>query len=230
VVIPRFERPQKKYRHRFRSAFYSCSRWRVQRARAGDAAHQIVSAACGAAAGVDAADVAQPIQGGVGQAGEEGHAALHRVLRSWGAHAAHALASLIAMKKLRIERFGFGTGRQKLVLERCTKPKRMRRTCRPRYGLPSCRGKSAGVAKRPRELISHPKSPQSDSQLLHRCEPGRPWALPQRSSLQPRKLFPTSAPRILAVRNSGAQMSFKLVQMFSFRLTGQPGACRSWTL
>jgi hypothetical protein len=51
-----------------------------------------------------------------------------------------------------------GTGRQKLALERCTTPKLARRTSSPRYGLQSCRGKSAGVAKRPRELISHPKS------------------------------------------------------------------------
>jgi hypothetical protein len=37
-------------------------------------------------------------------------------------------------------------------------PKLSRRTCSPRYGLQSWGGKSAGVAKRPRELISHPKS------------------------------------------------------------------------
>jgi hypothetical protein len=52
----------------------------------------------------------------------------------------------------------FGTGRQKLVLERGTKPKLSRRACTCEYGLQSCRGESAGVAKRPRERISHPKS------------------------------------------------------------------------
>jgi hypothetical protein len=52
---------------------------------------------------------------------------------------------------------GFGTGRQKTMHERWTNPKRSRRTCSPRYGLQSCRAKSAGVAKRPRELLSPPK-------------------------------------------------------------------------
>ena len=41
--------------------------------------------------------------------------------------------------------------RQKLVLERWTNPKLPRRTCSCEYGLQSCRGKSAGSAKRPRE-------------------------------------------------------------------------------
>jgi hypothetical protein len=36
-------------------------------------------------------------------------------------------------------------------LERGKNPKLSRRTCSPRYGLQSCRGKTAGVAKRPRE-------------------------------------------------------------------------------
>ena len=50
-------------------------------------------------------------------------------------------------------------GRQKMVLERGTNYKLSRRTCSVWYGLQSCRGNSAGVAKRPRELIeiSHPK-------------------------------------------------------------------------
>jgi hypothetical protein len=43
-----------------------------------------------------------------------------------------------------------GTGRQIMVLERWTNPKPRRRTCSPRYGVPPCRGESAGVAKRPR--------------------------------------------------------------------------------
>ena len=47
---------------------------------------------------------------------------------------------------------------KKMVLERWTKTKLSRRKCSPRYGLQSCRGKSAGVAKRPRELSPHRKS------------------------------------------------------------------------
>jgi hypothetical protein len=61
-----------------------------------------------------------------------------------------------AMKKLRIVLLRFGTRRQKMALERWTTPKLSRRTCSPRYGLQSWRGKSAGVAKRPRELVSPP--------------------------------------------------------------------------
>jgi hypothetical protein len=49
------------------------------------------------------------------------------------------------------------TGRQKTVLERGTHPKLSRRTCE--YGLQSCRGKSAGVAKRASWAISHPEIP-----------------------------------------------------------------------
>jgi hypothetical protein len=50
------------------------------------------------------------------------------------------------------------TARQRMALERWTnpKPQRRTRTRSPRYGVSPCRGKSAGVAKRPREL-SHPK-------------------------------------------------------------------------
>ena len=44
-----------------------------------------------------------------------------------------------------------GSARQKMGLERWTNPKPQRRTCSPQYGVPSCRGKPAGVAKRPRE-------------------------------------------------------------------------------
>ena len=41
---------------------------------------------------------------------------------------------------------GLGTARQKMALERWTNPKPQRRTCSPRCGVPSRRGKSAGVA------------------------------------------------------------------------------------
>jgi hypothetical protein len=53
----------------------------------------------------------------------------------------------------RIVMLGFGAGRQKMTLERWSNPKLSRLTCSPRYGLKLCKGKSAGVAKRPRELI-----------------------------------------------------------------------------
>jgi hypothetical protein len=61
----------------------------------------------------------------------------------------------------------FGTGRQKMALERWTNPKLPRRTCSPLYGLQPCGGKSAQVPKRPRERS--PGTPNRyDSQLLHR--------------------------------------------------------------
>jgi hypothetical protein len=44
------------------------------------------------------------------------------------------------MTKLRIERLGFGTGRQKMVLERWTNPKHSRRTCTCENGLQSVEG------------------------------------------------------------------------------------------
>jgi hypothetical protein len=56
------------------------------------------------------------------------------------------------MQKLRIVTLGFGTARQKMVLERWTNPKPQRRTRSPRYGIPSSRGKPAGVAYFSRDL------------------------------------------------------------------------------
>jgi hypothetical protein len=61
------------------------------------------------------------------------------------------LTLTLAIKKLRIVAFGFGAGRQKMVLGRWTNLKRSPCTCTCEYGLQSCRGKSADVAKRPRE-------------------------------------------------------------------------------
>jgi hypothetical protein len=66
-----------------------------------------------------------------------------------------------AMRKLRIGLLRFGTGRQKLALDDKQIPTLSRRACRPWYGLQFWRGESAGVAKRPRELISHPQLPPS---------------------------------------------------------------------
>jgi hypothetical protein len=64
--------------------------------------------------------------------------------------------------------------RQKTVLERWTHPKHSRRTCSPRHGLPSCRGKSAGVAKRPRERSPTRKPFRYDSPLfIAVCVPPR---------------------------------------------------------
>jgi hypothetical protein len=56
-----------------------------------------------------------------------------------------------AMKKLRIVTLRLARGDSKKVLERWTKPKLSRRTCTCEYALQIWRGKSAGVAKRPRE-------------------------------------------------------------------------------
>jgi hypothetical protein len=51
--------------------------------------------------------------------------------------------------KLRIVALRFGTGRQKMALERVTNPKLSRRACTCEYGLQPCRGKSEGVASDP---------------------------------------------------------------------------------
>jgi hypothetical protein len=70
-----------------------------------------------------------------------------------------------AKKRLRIVTLGFGAGRQKLALGRWTNPKLPRRTCSPRYALQPRRGKSAGVAKRPRGRHPSPDTPTvTDSQ------------------------------------------------------------------
>jgi hypothetical protein len=65
------------------------------------------------------------------------------------------------------------TGRQKMPLERGTKPKRSRRTCSPRYGLQSYRRGWEGVAKRPRER-SPTRIPIRPSQLSHPLYTGAP--------------------------------------------------------
>ena len=62
------------------------------------------------------------------------------------------------MQQSRIVTLRFGTGRQKMALERWTNPTLSRRTCTCEYGLQFGGGKSAGFAKQPRELFSHPKS------------------------------------------------------------------------
>ena len=61
-----------------------------------------------------------------------------------------------AMHKLR-GGAGLGTGRQ-WVIGRWTDPSLSRRACTCEHGLQSWRRESAGVAKRPRERISHPKA------------------------------------------------------------------------
>jgi hypothetical protein len=65
-----------------------------------------------------------------------------------------------AAQTARIGRIGFGTGRQKTTLERRKPPNLPRFTCSPRFGLQSSRGKSAGVAKRPCEVIPSPEIPR----------------------------------------------------------------------
>jgi hypothetical protein len=72
-----------------------------------------------------------------------------------------------AAQTARIGRIGFGTGRQKTTLERRKPPNLPRFTCSPRFGLQSSRGKSAGVAKRPCEVIP-PPSPKSPGEHAHR--------------------------------------------------------------
>jgi hypothetical protein len=63
--------------------------------------------------------------------------------------------------------FGFGVGRQRMAVERGATPRIPRRTCSPRYGLQSCRGKSAGVAKRPREPYHPPQTAPLSPLLIH---------------------------------------------------------------
>ena len=63
-----------------------------------------------------------------------------------------------AMKECEIVTVRFGTGRQKMAHERWTNPKVSRRTCARESGQQPCRGKSAGVAKRP-QSSSPPRNP-----------------------------------------------------------------------
>jgi hypothetical protein len=72
------------------------------------------------------------------------------------------------LTKHRCPQLRFGTGRQRMVLERWTNPERSSRACAFEHGLQSWRGESAGVAKRPKR--SPTRNPyRSDSQLLRRC-------------------------------------------------------------
>jgi hypothetical protein len=103
-----------------------------------------------------------------------------------------------SVQKLRIVTLRFGSGRQKMALERWTNPKLSRRACSPRYGVQHWRGKSADAAKRRREHISHPKPPPgSNSQLsdglylyrvlIARFSPPKPGLLPAKAvSCRPR--------------------------------------------
>jgi hypothetical protein len=72
-----------------------------------------------------------------------------------------------AMQKLRIVTLRFRTGRQKMA-QRWTNHTLSRRSCTCEYGVPSCRRKSAGVAKRPRERSPTRNPARYDSQLCHR--------------------------------------------------------------
>jgi hypothetical protein len=74
------------------------------------------------------------------------------------------------MEQLRFVRLRFGTARQKMALERWTNPNLSRRTCTREYGLQSCRGKSAGHAKRARERSPTRNPYRYDSRDVHRCE------------------------------------------------------------
>jgi hypothetical protein len=75
------------------------------------------------------------------------------------------------MQKLRIVTPRFGTGRQKLVLERWTNPKLPRRTCTCEHGLQSCRG-NRRASRNGRVSDLPPETPPAyGSQLLHLCTP-----------------------------------------------------------
>jgi hypothetical protein len=79
------------------------------------------------------------------------------------------------LQRYEIGMVGFGAARQKLALERWTNPKRLRRTCTCESGLQACRGKSAGVAKRPRVSSSAPRNPFYDSHTFPSlCHPTPP--------------------------------------------------------
>jgi hypothetical protein len=79
--------------------------------------------------------------------------------------------SLSAMKKLRIAAQGFGTGRQKRVLERWTNPKLSRRACTCEYGLQSGGGELGG----PRVCDLPPEIPNASIRnCFHRCTPTQP--------------------------------------------------------
>jgi hypothetical protein len=73
-----------------------------------------------------------------GAAGAGRRRLLRRLHAGAGRAGACAAAFTYSDEKLRIVTSGFGTGRQKLVLERWTNPKLSRRTCTCEYGLPSC--------------------------------------------------------------------------------------------
>jgi hypothetical protein len=71
------------------------------------------------------------------------------------------------------------------------------------YGLQSCRGKSEGVAKQPRELIAHPNPQQSDSQLFASLYVRGPLCgLFSRHSSHPAEgIRPTTQPRLRRTRH-----------------------------
>jgi hypothetical protein len=99
---------------------------------------------------------------GEGESGESGESTAMQKLRIVTLHRPHGrwktplpsnsphdhmiLRVDLVLQKLRIVTLSFGTARQRMVLERWTNPNPQRRTRSPRYEVPSCRRKSAGVA------------------------------------------------------------------------------------
>ena len=65
---------------------------------------------------------------------------------------------------------GFGTGRQKMALDRWTKTTLLGRTCSPRHGLQSCRGKSAPRPPTETRMCDSPLFPP-----LNPKDGGRGW-------------------------------------------------------
>jgi hypothetical protein len=92
--------------------------------------------------------------------------------------------------------------RQKMALERGTNPKRPRRACSPRYWVPSCRGKSAGVAKRPRERSPRIPNPTVTIRLLFRRSQ---LGIPETAHLTGRLWKTTSCPTAAPLTHSVSQ-------------------------
>jgi hypothetical protein len=80
-----------------------------------------------------------------------------------------------ATERCEIVKLRFGAG-----LDPWTNPKPQRRACSPRYGVPSCRGTSAGVAKRPRER-SPTRNPNGYDSLNSFVAEGRTEGLERRA-------------------------------------------------
>jgi hypothetical protein len=73
------------------------------------------------------------------------------------------------------------------------------------YGLQSCRGKSAGVAKRPRER-SPAKQSGTDSQLLHLCNVTWEGADPERDEARQQRGGDRAQRRLAQLQTSPSEL------------------------